>query len=328
MAVTIVGDIYDHISDLISTGITSNVSALMGAISPLMGAALGVYMVYKALEYFYKPSDFPIMETVRIILCLAIVATIGLHSDQYEYYISKPLFNLGDSLASSVSSGSSPANLIDDFIFKIIDSVANLFRSVSDASWATWFTALFVILIIIIASIPFLAICAAYILMTKIMLGLVLSVGCIFICFAFFPSTRNIFQMWTGQILNYVILTLLFSLTISMEINIINEFALDDLNKATQHINSNGGFFSTVLQFLILMTAFIFVTLQLPSLASGLAGGGSISGVMGNMKEGLRSLRGNPVKTTGGSSGKAGLVSKAAKSLFNKITGKGGVGAG
>lgn len=62
MAVTIVADIFDGITNAINADLGSHISQIIVTVSPLFFACLSLYAVYMAYKYMYDPPDVPVME--------------------------------------------------------------------------------------------------------------------------------------------------------------------------------------------------------------------------------------------------------------------------
>jgi len=119
----------------------------------------------------------------------------------------------------------------------------------------------------LLVGMPFLAIAAAYIILAKFALGLLLAIGPMFIASALFPGTRKFFEAWTAQCLNYAILTALFAAAGAIEVN----FALNNLP-----VGSFSDLLTTA-KMAMMGIVFWIVSMNLPALASALAGGVGIS---------------------------------------------------
>lgn len=192
------------------------------------------------------------------------------------------------------------------------------------ADWGIAFKSILAICIILIGAIPFIVLCAAYLIVAKFMVGLLLTVGTIFICFAFFPSTRSMFTSWTGQCFNYILLSVFFTLLIGGLLRFIET----QMSPSGEFIIEWGGAIKLVIVFFVS----IFLIGQVPVLSSSLTGGVGINGLT-NSVSGMASKASNMGRSAGGAAlgagkGAAGLAAKGAGAVWGKLTGKGGVKAG
>ncbi|MCW3609081.1 type IV secretion system protein, partial [Burkholderia cenocepacia] len=112
----------------------------------------------------------------------------------------------------------------------------------------------------------------------KFALGLLLALGPAFVVAALFPATRQFFQNWVGQCLNYGILVALFGALGAIEVRFMTSvlptsFSAKDvmLTYAIEGKIVGAGL------------VFIVVSLSMPSLASQLAGGVGISSMVGKI---------------------------------------------
>ncbi|MGY2492833.1 type IV secretion system protein, partial [Cupriavidus sp. CP313] len=155
-----------------------------------------------------------------------------------------------------------------------------------------------IVLVLILTGIPFLGISAAYAILAKFSLGLLLALGPLFIAAALFPATRKFFETWTAQCLNYAFLTALFAAAAAIEVQF-----------ATSILRKDEGYVMGIVDAYVLGAmglVFIVVSLNLPGLASALAGGVGISTM----------------------TGKISTAANMAGKLANAFKGKGGGGGG
>jgi type IV secretion system protein VirB6 len=108
----------------------------------------------------------------------------------------------------------------------------------------------------------------AYIILAKLALGILVAIGPFFIAAALFPASRELFKNWTAQCLNYAFLVMLFSFAAQIEIAMVNGLVPQDMS------------LSALFQMNLVCAVFILVSLNLPSLASALAGGIGISSMV------------------------------------------------
>ncbi|HDG9112560.1 TPA: type IV secretion system protein, partial [Klebsiella pneumoniae] len=89
--------------------------------------------------------------------------------------------------------------------------------------------------------------------------------GPLFIMFAFFPSTRDMFKTWTGQCLNYVLLVVVYPIAFNL------------FTRTLEHVIFGGSAtaigLSTVIMTIILFGCCILISVQIPVFCSSLSGG-------------------------------------------------------
>jgi type IV secretion system protein VirB6 len=123
------------------------------------------------------------------------------------------------------------------------------------------------IIIIIIFGI-FLIIAAAYIVLAKVFLSILVVLGPLFISLALFPATRQFFSAWVNQVVNYNLYFLL--------INIVGAIFISYMNATFDQTTllSDAG----VIHLIFVCLFFAVILLKLPEMASGLAGGIAANG--------------------------------------------------
>ena len=106
----------------------------------------------------------------------------------------------------------------------------------------------------------------ALILLSKVILGLVIGLGPLFIALLLFDSTKRFFEGWLGQALNYLFVYAL----VAACVNIMFALWAPQLQYA---LDNNAGGFKVLLPMIIVGGASFVILMQVPALASGLAGG-------------------------------------------------------
>lgn len=335
MAVTIVSDIFDGITNAINADLGNNISQIMVTVSPFFFAVFGLYAVYMAFKYMYDPPDILVMDVVKNIGALGIVTFFAFNAGNYNTYVVPFVLNAGDDIAKALGAKGTIAGQIDGLIERIANIVVDMFNKVkfSLTDPSPFVNTVISAALVIIGSVLFIFVSASFLLVAKIMVSLLLVVGPIFIAFAFFPATRSNFQSWTGQCMNYILLIILYSIAFSLEIVLIEKFALFNGSELLQQwMNS--------LKLLIAMLIFTAVSKEIPSLASQLSGGIGISGLAGSFASGsvggamggLATMMGakSASKYLGGKRDAAGSWAKGkvkdgVAGAFNKVMGRGSI---
>ena len=274
---------FDTLFNLIDVVTLTNVVVMsvkmMAVIKPLMGALIVVYAIYLAYQALFDAQNMMVMESIKFIGSLAVVSTIALSTPWYLGNIVPIVIGSGDSIVNALLSppaGSTAGTLqlMSDKVNLQIDALwGTIDISVTDGSSFTHaFLTFFQIIFLLVGSVPFFAICAAYLVVAKIMVSFLLIIGPLFIMFAFFPSTRDFFKAWTGQCFNYILLSILFPIAFSLFGTILDATVFSGTLTAAS-------VFASLILFLILS----FVAVQIPTLASSLSGGMGINGIVGSL---------------------------------------------
>ncbi|WP_045384396.1 type IV secretion system protein [Vibrio campbellii] len=301
---------FDTLFSFVESVVLNNISSMVGlfadVITPLIGSCVTLYAIYLAFQALYDAENMMIMESLKFIGSLALCTTVAFNTSWYLASIVPMVLNTGDSIAN-ILLGTGGTSSIQAIFDSLVTTISELWSSidVSLVDGTTWIDAALVLsfcVLIILGGLPFLGVATAYLLVAKVMVGFLLILGPLFVMFAFFPSTRSMFQSWTGQCLNYILLSILYPIAFSMFQTTLDIVLGDTLNGEMDII--------TNLMTFILFFVFVVLSVQIPVFCSSLSGGVGINGLVSNMGMGMRSLS-NAAK------GSAGAATKAGKSTYS-----------
>lgn len=312
----LVTNIFNDLTQVIESQIGSSVSAITTAIAPVMGAALLVYVVFIAYKIMYTNNEVFMSEVIKNVMTLALVSAFTVSTPYYIQYVVPFVTGAGDQISAAITGSPASATALDAMLNNVqisIDKMMDAMHfSIFDMDLSLLFKTAFAIGLTYIGSFVFIFYAAAYLLVAKFMVGLLLSVGTIFICFAFYPPTRGFFTSWCGQCLNYILLNVMLTLTLG----VLNAFITSKFNLGDMGIESS-------FQIIIVFFISVFVIQQIGSLVSSLTGGMGING----LTSATNSMAGRGLGMAKGAAGRAaGVVGKSASvvSSFMKNGVKGG----
>ncbi|MEX3845543.1 type IV secretion system protein [Paraburkholderia sp. BR10882] len=250
-------------SNLTST-ITTGAGNMISLISSIMSVCFLIYLLLITFSYWRSGSlEEPFLDFFTRMIGWVTVLTFGMNATYYTTYVVPFVYNLGDQLATAITGSTQTGSALDTLINAYATAIGTIIDNASGIEG--WLIAGFMILIIALVGVPFIAIAAAYILLAKLSLCIILALGPIFICLALFPATRQFFTAWTAQAANYILLVPLYAIAAQLEINF-----------ATSNIPTKIGA-AGCLQLALMGVAFIVISLSLPGLAASLAGGAAVS---------------------------------------------------
>jgi type IV secretion system protein VirB6 len=256
-----------NVLNTISTGSTH----MIALITPLMSVCFSIYVLLILWTYWQGRNDEPINDFLMRMASWAFILTCGMNIQFYSDYI-VPFFNgLGEQLAGALTNGGNPVSGLDDLLSAYINAAQNIY---SQASGLKVIAAIWIIALMVIFGAPFMAIAIAYIILAKFALGILLALGPLFISAALFPPTRRFFENWVGQCMNYVFLVTLFAAACALEVN----FAIGIIPQ-----NNGAPSMAEVIELDVMGLSFWVISLNLPGLASALAGGVGISTMVGKL---------------------------------------------
>ncbi|WP_394213471.1 type IV secretion system protein [Enterovibrio calviensis] len=313
---SIISDLDSLITKVITVEVADGSQLIAEVIQPLVGAAVMLFLMYSVYKSFFDAPNLMVMDVIKNVMALAVVTTFAFNMIKYNAIVVPFVMESGGEISAFLMGGASAISSIDimnDAIWSaawgIVDSVE---FDLMDMNFGVIISAFFMFGLIVVLGMPFIVVSAAYLLVAKVMVGLLLIVGPIFISMAFFPATRDMFKSWSGQCFNYILLNILYSIAFGV------------LTQAIDTLVFSGGFTatytSTAALALVMIVCFI-VALQIPVLASSISGGIGISGLAGNLNT-LKGAVGGMGKMTGANAaGRAigGAASKAGSRALKTI---------
>jgi type IV secretion system protein VirB6 len=280
----IITDLFNELSQVITNQISPSVTAITSAIGPIMGAALLVYVIFIAYKIIYSNHEVIMSEVTKNVMCLALVSAFSVSTPYYMQYVVPFVTGAGDQLSAAITGSPASASALDSMINNVktcLDTMMDKMQFGITDDWGAAVKSLWAVILIYVGSFIFIFYAAAYLLVAKFMVGLLLSVGTIFICFSFYPTTRGFFTSWCGQCLNYILLNVLYTLAIG----ILNNFIVSKFNLSDLGVESS---FQIIIVFFISM----FVLQQISILVSSLTGGMGINGLTGSLNSGVSGMTG------------------------------------
>ena len=284
MAFTLFEPLFGKIDTATSTFVSQISTQAIATITPFVTLGLTLGFIAYAIAIIRGAVDMPILDFLARSLRIGIIVSIALAGGLYQSQIAGAIVELPNSLAvalvSDPAEGAGAASIIDVAAGKGFDAASRAFEQSSFFSADGLLYGIFGI-IIILATAVVVSIGGAFILLAKVALALLAGLGPIFIvCFLWQPLSR-FFDLWIGQVLNYVLLVVLFSALFGLMMDIYGGYVAGvKFESGVNVAYSLGGA-------IILSIAMVLVLLQLPGIAGALAGGAAL----GYMHE-LRAMRG------------------------------------
>lgn len=273
---------------------------LISLISPLAAAGFSLYVLLVMLSYWRGNNDQPIVDFFIRMMGWAAVLTAGMNIGYYSEYV-VPFFNgVGDQIAQALTGSASSATALDTLLNAYLNSILSVWQGIEPYQIGVMVEAAAITCCTLLVGIPFLGVAAAYIILAKFALGLLLALGPMFVVSALFPATRRFFEAWVGQCLNYAFLTALFAAAGAIEVQFANGILPTAFTMGQLVLT-----WTLELKILSMGVVFLFVSLNLPSLASALAGGVGISSMVGKVG-GVAGAAARALSRSGGGGGGKG----------------------
>lgn len=268
-----IATIYTKVTDIFVKNVDIYAGKIASQAKPVIAAAFLLYMLYVVYR-MYSKKDALWEEFTNKIILFAIIGAFAATGEHYSNVISFVL-NSGDEIAAKLSTNATGS-------MSSVDNVYNAFQTGIDeikkqwndqGFWSKWTGAnvdlLVALLFLYIAQFLFSVIIAVNLLIAKIMVVLLLSVGIVFISFAAFPATRNMFFSFVGLCFNYIFLNVMYSVAAKL--------ASDYIQGTFNPNNLSASVITSSFESLVTVAIIVLAINQIPVLVSSLTGGVGIS---------------------------------------------------
>ena len=276
MAFVLFAPLFQTIDDSTKVFVTDISSNAIATITPFVVAGLTLGFLAYAIAIIRGAIDMPVMDFLGRSIKIGIITGVALAGGLYQTQIAEALIELPNALATALLSDPSDgtelgaANVIDKAAGKGFDAAGKAFKESGFFSADGILYALFGILLLSATGV-LVAIGGAFILLAKVALALLAGLAPLFIIALIWQPTARFFDLWLGQVLNYTLLVVLFAAIFGLMMSLYAGYAEQiTFDGASNVAYTLGG--------VVIMSAAMFVILlQLPSIASALAGGIGIS---------------------------------------------------
>lgn len=319
MSFTLFEPLFAKIDTATSTFVSQMSAQAIATITPFVTLGLTLGFIAYAIAIIRGAIDMPVLDFLARSLRIGIIVSVALAGGLYQSQIADAIVELPNALAvalvSNPAEGSGAASIIDVSAGKGFDAAGRAFEQAGFFPDGLLYGIFGII--IILATAVVVSIGGAFILLAKVALALLAGIGPIFIVTFLWQPLAKFFDMWIGQVLNYVILVVLFAALFGLMMDIYGGYVGDvKFESGVNVAYSLGGA-------IILSIAMVLVLMQLPGIAGALAGGVGLS----YMHE-MRALRGGAgsVSRASGLSAAGRMAGKQAGRAGNWAAGKAGAG--
>lgn len=313
--------------------VTEVSSKISGAITPIVLTGMTIWIIVYGFAVMRHEVSEPINVFAAKILKVGIILAFALGGGYYQSEVIAGVNALQNGLVQVVApnAGGDIYAVLDAFDEKGAQLALSIMeRGVSLLPWGGWLDLITGILVFA-ANAVMLLVCGGFVVMAKIATAFVLGLGPIFIACLAFPPVSKFFDAWLGKVINYLLLVVILAFAISLSIAICDDY----LTKATASMASGASNqIADAFGMVILYGALLIVVYQAPHLASGLAGGASLTGGgLGNLAQsaivGKLAAKGNKSGSGGAGGGGGGSVGNGGSGgASSGPSGSGGPGGG
>ncbi|MNU89882.1 Type IV secretion system protein VirB6 [compost metagenome] len=255
---------YDFIDGRLNEFLGSRLSAVIAEVEGPLRIALVLYVVLYGFAILRGAISEPVMDfavrSIKLALIYALATTTA-----YSSFVTEPLFTgLPNALTRAVSGAEAPTvgAAFDQFLAHAAWLGEDIARHASPFNAGAYVIAAAVFIIGALAA----ALGFGVVLVAKLALALLVTLGPIFIACALFDATRRFFFGWLSQAVNYLVLFALMIVIFQLVLSLVR-----DQWSAIQGADPMIG--GLIFIALCLLGAIFF--LQTPAIAAGVAGGAS-----------------------------------------------------
>ncbi|AGF75073.1 TrwI protein [Bartonella australis AUST/NH1] len=247
--------------------VTDISSKAIAAITPVVSVGLSLAFILYGFLIIRGVIDMPIADFLNRYIRIGIITSIALTGGLYQKEIAELITTMPDELVSELISDTSNSDtmtrVIDKAAKKGFDRANEAFEESAFFDSNGLLYGIFGV-IILLATSTLVAIGGAFIILAKIILAILAGLGPLFIFALLWQPTYRFFEQWMSQILNSIIIIVLFSALFSVVVNIFGNYLANLKFDGTQNVSySLGGAF-------ILSLFSIVLLLKLASIAGNL----------------------------------------------------------
>jgi type IV secretion system protein VirB6 len=200
---------------------------------------------------------------------MAIIIVLATNAGDYDRYVKQVFFDalpreIGDTFVAGSTTGLNSGASFDAFLDRVYAYSHDLWQN---ASWTDFFVIALAVAVILAGSLAVM-LQFAVVLYAKIGLSLALALGPVFIALMLFSSTRPFGEAWIRQLVNFVILQILAVAIIGLFLTTLEAVVQTAAPAAADKAYA-------AIAIMALLSLGGYVSLQLPAIAGGLAGGGA-----------------------------------------------------
>ena len=270
------------LADQLQFYVSTQTQSVGAALAPSASALAAVYVMGWGYLHLTGSVNEPLVEGIRRIIVLGIVLGVALHLWLYNEVIVALLVQGPRDLAASLLGAPDPVGLIDTIWAKGGECADVLWTKGGVFSGDVGFYLAGAAVWLIVGLLCLY--CAFLLALSQVATAILLAIGPMFILAYLFERTRQLFEAWVSQLLNYGLISLLVALVASLLLQVIASYATQTASLGTDLTTVD------VLDLLLATGLVLLILRQVMPIAAGLARGVSLS-TLGSFGESLRSGR-------------------------------------
>lgn len=254
----------------------SDVTKLVAeSIQPAVVTAMSIYVIFWGLAHIRGMVKEPILEFALRMAKMVAIFAIGVGMWKHNEYIVDTFVKSPGVLAAAIA-GTGTAGEADNENIRTFDKMLDDTFTVGKAfydqgSVLSNFGAYIAAFVVWVAGVVITAYGAFLIILSKVFLSVIIALGPIFISLLLFDATAKFFEGWISQMSNYALMTPLVTAANVFIIEMFQGVAEQTAAKGTAAVIAD------IFPMIVTAAVSVMVLHQIPSVASGLAGGVAIS---------------------------------------------------
>lgn len=203
------------------TAISDNVYGIM---IPVVSGCMGIVIIWMALKSFMGQGNDPFEELLGKSLWMAVVTSLAGVGGIYQKDLAPVVLNLPETISLGlIGSSATDINMLDSIAINGVDKALIALNKFIDSpiSGLLW---LFVSAIYILCTGYIVLIGGVFIMVSKMMVGLLAALGPIFIYSLLFEASKRFFTNWINQIMYYSSMILFFSVIYGFFMNMFDTY--------------------------------------------------------------------------------------------------------
>lgn len=266
------------IDNALNIFISNTSSAIAAGITPLVATGVAIWVTlygYAVMTHeVNEPINVFVKKASRIALVLAFALGSGLYQSEIVSSVTDFQNGLVNILTKKANQGS-VYSLLDDFDAKGADYALVIIGHGLNMLPMGGYLDILAGVLVFAANAIILMFAAGFILTTKVATAFVLGMGPMFIAALAFPATNKFFDAWLSKVINYGLLIGFLAFSITLSVTLSEEY----LTQAMAAVNDDAtNRVADAFGLVAVYGALLVVIWQSPSIASGLAGGSTLSG--------------------------------------------------
>src|SRR3954470_13107611 len=271
MAIQIFDEFLKEFEQPITAFVSNSVQNLAAAIDTPLRTAVTLWVVLYGIAILRGTIREPIMSFAWSAARVVVIVALATNASTFQTYVTELFFEslpkeIGNAIAGAGLDTSSGAPF-DKLLNKGVEVATKIYEQSGLTNMAPALIA--AILMVFTAVSGFLQF--AVLLYAKIGLAIVIALGPVFIALMLFEATRPFGAAWTRQVANFVILQVLVVALIGLMLTTVSGF----VDKYGTNATSGGQLIVGAVAISAILGLAAYMALQLPEIASGLAGGGA-----------------------------------------------------